>query len=239
MKTYVFVFLSLTTIIKLNAQNNKGAWINPFPKDGLNTVYTTTEKENPENNKHFVVKKNKIEVLYTWQGTKAPFGLITTKKAYSHYNLELEYKWGKRRFEPRAEAKKDAGIVFHVQGENVVWPICLECQIQETDTGDLWVIKGPIVTAISKDGTENKLDSNVEAYLQSIKYDNFEIDGWNKIRLEVKGSKSAKFYVNGKLVNHLKNFLNKDGEPLTQGFIGLQAEGAEITYRNVKIQELN
>lgn len=214
-------------------------WKNPFPKDGLGKTYTTSEKPNPEVNKLFKVNKNSIEVLYDWKGNKAPFGIITTNKAYSYYNLELEYKWGERKFAPRLEAKRDAGILFHIQGKKVVWPSSLECQTQENDTGDLWVIKEPKVTVIEKDSTETTLDSSGDkAFLQNIKYANFETDRWNKIRIEVRGSKSAKFFVNGHLVNEIKNFLSKDKTPLEKGVIALQAEGAEITYRNIRIQEI-
>ncbi|GAA4236702.1 hypothetical protein GCM10022291_21670 [Postechiella marina] len=214
-------------------------WINPFPKGGLGTVYTTSEKVNPQGNKLFKVKQNSIEVLYDWKGNKAPFGIITTKKAYSAFNLELEYKWGKRKFAPRLNAKRDAGILFHIQGKKVVWPSSLECQIQENDTGDLWVIKGPKVTVIEKDSTETILDSGGEqSFLQNVKYDNYETSSWNKIRLEVRGAESAKFFVNDKLVNEIKDFKDNAGKVLNKGLIALQAEGAELTYRNVKIQEV-
>lgn len=219
-------------------QSEKISWINPFPKNGLGSVYTTSEKENAEGNKLFEVKDNSIEVLQKWKGEKAPFGIITTNKEYSSFNLELEYKWGERKFEPRAEAKRDAGILFHVQGEKKAWPTSLECQIQENDTGDLWVIKGPKVTVVEKDGNEKILDSKEKSYQQNVKYSNYEIQGWNAVRIEVREGKSAKFYVNGHLVNELKNFFDTNGNPLTKGNICLQAEGAELTYRNIRIQEL-
>lgn len=219
-------------------QLEKVVWTNPFPVGELNKTYSTSEKENPEGNKLFEVKENSIEVLYNWIGQKAPFGIITTNKEYGYYNLELEYKWGERKFEPRLEAKRDAGICFHIQGEKIVWPVSLECQIQEGDTGDLWVIKGPKVTVIEGDGKEKVLDSKIKAYFQNVKYKNYEIEGWNMVKLEVRGSESAKFYVNGHLVNEIKNLFDVNGNPLTKGSISLQAEGAEITYRNVRIQEL-
>lgn len=231
---FLIVFLGVT-VSNTCAQQS----INPFPKGEINTKYTTSEKPNPENNKLFTVKNNKIEVLYSWKGDKAPFGIITTIKEYSHYNLELQYKWGKRKFKPRLNAKRDAGILFHVQGKKVVWPSSLECQIQEHDTGDLWVIKGPKVTVIEKDKNEKILDSSGEIdFLQNIKYDDFEKEGWNTIRLEVRGSASARFYVNGHLINEIKDFVDKNKKPLSKGAIALQAEGSEITYKNIQLEEL-
>jgi hypothetical protein len=172
-------------------------------------------------------------------GTEAPFATVTTTKSYSHYNLELEYKWGTRKFAPRLEAKRDAGLLFHASGSKMVWPISLECQIQENDTGDLWVLYGPKVTVIEKNGTEKHLDSSGKTeYLSNKKYADYEVEGWNVVRVEVRGNESAKFYVNGHLVNEIKDFKDANGNPLDKGWITLQAEGAELTYRNIRIQEL-
>lgn len=220
-------------------QTDKGKWENPFLKDQLNSAYTiSTEYETSEANNIFKVKENSIEALYTWEGEKAPFAIITTNKEYSYYNLELEYRWGERKFAPRLEEKRDAGILYHIQGEKIIWPRSLECQIQEGDTGDLWVIRGPKVTVLESDGNEKFLDSKTSEYLRNVRYKNFEIDGWNKVRLEIRGSESAKYYVNGHLVNEIKNLLDLNGNPLSKGTISLQAEGAELTYKNIRIQEI-
>jgi hypothetical protein len=238
---FILCICSLSAVAqsKNELKTENEIWENPFPKDKLNTFYkVTTEYETPEANTIFNVKENSIEALYNWQGEKAPFSTITTNKEYSYYNLELEYKWGERKFAPRLEEKRDAGILFHIQGEKIIWPRSLECQIQEGDTGDLWVIRGPKVTVIEGNGNEKVLDSKMEKYLQNPKYENFEVEGWNKVRLEIRGAESAKYYVNGHLVNELKNLLDMNGNALSSGNISLQAEGAELTYRNVRIEEI-
>lgn len=212
-------------------------WENPFKSE---TYYQITPSKTVRNQKIFEVKGKKIKALFDWEDKKAPFGMIVTKKEYGHYNLELKYKWGKRKFEPRAKEKRDAGILFHIQkNRNEIWPSSLECQIQEGDTGDLWVIKGPKVSVVLEDGTTKFIDSSrKQKYLRNIKFNNYENKGWNLVRLEVRGSESAKFYVNGHLVNEIKDFLTDDDSPLAKGSILLQAEGAEITYKNIRIQEL-
>ena len=35
------------------------------------------------------------------------------------------------------------------------------------------------------------------------------------------------------------NFLNKIGDPLTEGYISLQSEGHPVEFRNIKIKNLN
>ena len=60
--------------------------------------------------------------------------------------------------------------------------------------------------------------------------------------LVVRGDR-ASYYVNGHLVNEVTqlkqwNDAAKEWQPLTKGRILLQAEGAEIFYRNVTLQPL-
>ncbi|AUP78534.1 3-keto-disaccharide hydrolase [Flavivirga eckloniae] len=223
-----------------DTSKKKLEWINLFEegKEGIDYVTTSRDKD-PNAQQHFKVVDNRIEVLYDWVGEEAPFALISTKKTFSSFNMELEYKWGERKFAPRKEVKRDAGILFHVHNEVVVWPSSIECQIQEEDTGDLWVIKGPKVTVVEKNGNHKVIDTKVENYKSHRRYDLFEVEGWNHVRVEVRGSESARFYVNGHLVNEVLNMTDREGKKLKEGFISLQAEGAEIIYRNIRLQEVH
>ncbi len=219
---------------------NKLEWIHLFEEGQEGITYETTSRdEDPNAQQHFKVVDNKIEVLYDWVGEEAPFALITTKKKYGSFDLELEYKWGDRKFAPRKEVKRDAGILFHVHNEVIVWPSSVECQIQEGDTGDLWVIKGPKVTVVEKNGEKKVIDTKENNFQSNKRYDLHEIEGWNHVRVEVRGSNSARFYVNGHLVNEVFDMSDKEGNKLKEGFISLQAEGAEIIYKNVRLQEVH
>jgi hypothetical protein len=73
---------------------------------------------------------------------------LITLKSYSRYVLSLEYKWGERKFAPRNEFVRDAGIIFHMHGPDVIWPSGVECQIQEGDTGDLWTINTQAISTV-------------------------------------------------------------------------------------------
>ena len=64
-----------------------------------------------------------------------------------------------------------------------------------------------------------------------------ELPGWNTIRVELRDG-AGKYYLNGKLVNAFEMAFEKDGSPLTRGRIAIQAEGAELTYRNVRVRRL-
>lgn len=237
----------LFTIFQTTAQNEKNIgfdinkdekWLDVFQKTGLGKAYEI-DADHKDANTIFNVKNNRIEVLYNWPDGKAPFGMITTIKEYSHYNLEFKYKWGNRKFAPRDTKKRDAGLLFHCKGDKKIWPSSLECQVQEGDTGDLWVIKGPKVTVVNPDGKERVVDASGEKeYQRNVKFKNHEKIGWNHVRVEVRGDKSARFFVNGFLVNEIINFTSKDGSSLGEGYLCFQAEGAEITYKKIRLQNL-
>ncbi len=179
------------------------------------------------------------------------FAGIITKKSYSKYLLSLEYKWGENKFKPRHEFVRDAGVLFHVHGEDVIWPNSVECQIQEGDTGDIWAIN----TQVS-----SKVNATIRNYstigelvtrggIDAPKFHRFhrgydwEVPHgeWNKLEIEVNGE-NAKYTLNGKVVNEALNMKYYDKHtntalPLTKGKILLQAEGAELYYRNIFIKE--
>src|ERR1700710_1228123 len=47
-----------------------------------------------------------------------PAGYLVTKKEYSNYRLRLQYKWGVKRFVPRLNSPRDAGLMFHLVGKD-------------------------------------------------------------------------------------------------------------------------
>jgi hypothetical protein len=177
------------------------------------------------------------------------FGGLITDKEYSNYVLTLEYKWGVKKFKPRDESVRDAGVLFHVFGNENIWPAGVECQIQEGDTGDLWIVKAQASTTV--DPQNKNFDVNgllVTAGTLSSEYNRFarsyywEKEGWNKVVLVVKGD-NAKFYINDHFVNEAIAMKKWDAKlnawiPLTKGKILLQAEGSEIFYKNVLLQEI-
>jgi len=65
---------------------------------------------------------------------------------------------------------------------------------------------------------------------------------WNLAEVVVHGSEKAEFYLNGKLLNVIRNmkFEDADGEwkPLEKGHISIHAEWAELEYRAIRIKEI-
>jgi hypothetical protein len=56
---------------------------------------------------------------------------------------------------------------------------------------------------------------------------------WNTVELIVDGADGAVYMVNGVEVNRVLN-MKYDGQPLSDGYVCVQAEFAELFYRNIK-----
>jgi 3-keto-disaccharide hydrolase len=151
------------------------------------------------------------------------FGGITTDKEYENYRLTVEFKWGTKKWPPRENAVRDSGILVHCVGPAKVWTKSIECQIQEHDCGDFWMV----------DGTSITVDGKVERQRKIKKTDGEKPTGeWNTVEVVCEGDKITNI-VNGVTVNHGTN------ASVTKGKILLQSEGAEVFYRKVELRPLN
>ena len=84
------------------------------------------------------------------------------------------------------------------------------------------------------------LQGAVGTSLRIVRQALYEHDGWNTAEIEVHGDR-ATHLVNGELVNgcgQIQQSIDGKWKPLNHGRIALQLEGAEVLYRNIKIQEL-
>ncbi len=176
------------------------------------------------------------------------FGGISTLESFGNYHLQLETRWGTKRWEPRATAKRDSGLLIHCQGQHGAfgknWKKCLECQVQEGDLGDLFPLAGPradvrqvIVNNIGFYSPTGELMPAKQrvAHLQG---DFEKTNGeWNLIDVYTIGQKAV-FVVNGHVVNVIENTRTNKDIPLVSGQIQLQSEGAEVEYRRIRIQAI-
>lgn len=166
-------------------------------------------------------------------GSRQPAGYIVSDREYSNYHLRLEYKWGGKRFGDREKAKRDAGILYHVTGKDGVWPVSVECQIQETDVGDIWTVRTRVEGFVDPATTNRfaavtnatgKIVTNEVApvYLPAerggvallrgkagqiqrlIRSPMNEREGWNTVEVIVHGDQ-ATYIVNGKVNNEARN----------------------------------
>src|SRR5258705_13804108 len=176
--------------------------------------------KNNDSNLVFTVNDGLLKI------TGQDFGYIVTEKTFTDFHLVVEFKWGEKKYPPRENVVRDNGICYYVVPQDRVWPRSVECQIQEGDCGDFWLIDS--VTAIV-DGVQQGPTKNTRVIK---KKDNENPTGeWN--RLEVIASKGkCTHIVNGVVVNEGENV------SLRSGRILIQSEGAEIYYRKIDIKEL-
>ena len=163
----------------------------------------------------------------------------------------MEYKWGEKKFAPRENFVRDAGVLFHLFGDDNIWPSSVECQIQEGDTGDIWAINTQVTSKVNStilnysptgDLVTRGGQGKPKFHRFHRGYD-WEVPhgGWNKLEISVNGD-HAKYTLNGQVVNEAMDMKRWDDElqkmiPLTSGKILLQAEGAELYYKNIFIKE--
>ncbi|MEO6316039.1 MAG: DUF1080 domain-containing protein [Chitinophagaceae bacterium] len=157
------------------------------------------------------------------------FGYICTDKEYNNFHLVVECRWGTKKWPPRDAdtTKRDNGILYFVQlKKDTVWPKSIECQIQETDIGDFWMIDSATIVV---DGmrTVPKNFASSKKKLDAEK----PVGEWNRVEVIADHGKLTHI-VNGKVVNEATD------ASLTNGRIIIQSEGAEIYYRKIALSVL-
>jgi len=188
-------------------------WYSFLPSKGKNN--------DPE--KVFAVERGMLHI------SGKEFGYICTEKAYRNFHLLVEFKWGEKKYPPRDAdtTKRDNGILYFVpqEAKDKVWPKGVECQIQEGDVGDFWMVDSATIIV---DGVRTV----PKDYCRSAKKRDAELPHgeWNKVEVISKDGKLTHI-VNGVVVNE---GLSTD---LTEGKIIIQSEGAEIYYRRIEIGE--
>lgn len=154
------------------------------------------------------------------------FGYVVTERSFKNFKLTLDFKWGEKKFPPRANERRDAGILYFVQNEkgDKIWPQSIEFQIQEGDCGDIWLVDNVSITA-------NDTAFAPSAYKRIVKLKEAEKPKgqWNKAEVIVREG-TITHLLNGEIVNKASN------PSIFEGKIVLQSEGSEIFYRNVVVE---
>jgi len=155
-------------------------------------------------------------------------GYIMTEKSFGNYHFKLDFKWGQQRWPPRENRKRDSGICYNVPDdiEDTIWPQSIECQIQEGDVGDFWLLG---YSTIQVDGKQN----TPLQHSQVVKKKDAErpTGEWNTVEVISYNGKCVHI-VNGVVVNYGEN------SSLIGGRILLQSEYAELYYKNVVLRKL-
>ena len=243
------------------ADEPKDGWISLFNGRDLTGWYTFLQKHGKDRDPdHVIAIEDGAIHLYkdATERSEVVMGYIATEKEFGNYHLRFQYRWGTKKFQPRFALKRDAGLYYHLNGPDAVWPRGLQYQIQQTDVGDLLALFGfaldsSIDPKTSKDeqatflaaeqgGQSRVLGGKGIGYQKRLPGD-FEVEGWNTIEVVAKGDTTVHI-LNGHVVNQGRNIRFTDPEkpgttrPVTQGRIALEIEAAEIYFRKVELREL-
>jgi mono/diheme cytochrome c family protein len=145
-----------------------------------------------------------------------PYGYMYTEKKYKNFSLRFEY-----RYEPHPWMETDgdfygnSGYLLFIT-DHLVWPKSIEVQGRNA----------AVLAAMGLD-SELKVSVDDEARKRALR----PVGQWNSIEI-ISRDGQVRSYLNGTLVSTVTEHEFK--EP---GYIGFQAEGAEIHWRYIRIKE--
>ena len=181
------------------------------------------------------------------------FGHIFYRTKFSHYIVAAEYRFvGEQAKGGPGWALRNNGIMLHCQapetmGKDQDFPISVEAQL---------LGGGPT----GERTTANMCSPGTEVYRNGVKVPSHCInstsktyrDGeWVRVEIEVDGADKVVHRIDGKTVLeygkleigggsviHYDPALKKDGTPLSEGYLAIQAESAPAEFRKIEIMEL-
>jgi hypothetical protein len=210
---------------------------------------------NKDPRKVFTVVKDGNEKVIRVSGQL--WGGISTAREFENFHLQLKFKWGTLKWGQKKDKKRDSGLLYHCVGPHGMdasaWMRSQEFQIEEGNTGDYWGVAGGVqdvpVVKIGEDyvydpkGELTTFSEGGPAGRHCVKNPDGEKPSgkWNTLDLYCFGDTSVHI-VNGKVVMvlyHSSQMDNGEKKPLTKGKIQLQSEGAEVFYKDIRIQPVN
>mgnify|MGYP003608486347 FL=1 len=125
----------------------------------------------------------------------------------------MEWRWTK--------VAANSGVLIHIQPNDTVWPKCFQVQQKADAAGDIICMNGLWA---------NECTDKVKFTVPKMKPSNEKPLGeWNTMKIISKNG-TLEVYINGELQNKITGMTAK------KGFIGFQAEGKPMEFRNLKIQ---
>ncbi|WP_031426494.1 DUF1080 domain-containing protein [Flavimarina sp. Hel_I_48] len=160
-----------------------------------------------------------------------PRGHLITDAVYKNFQLEVEYRF--------PGAPGNCGVLVHASTPRALYdmfPKSIEVQMEHGNAGDFWCI----IEDIEVENMEAKRGPKAEWGITEGKGRRIEnlttnsekqLGEWNKMIIRCKAD-SIKVWVNGDLVNEGFNCSAQEGH------IALQAEGAEVIFKQVALTQL-
>jgi hypothetical protein len=263
-RIFTTLFLILITISAATAQRNpdKQEWKPLFNGKDLSgwDIKIAGHPLNDNYKNTFRYEDGMVRIAYDqYQRFDDKYGHMYKEPYSPHYILRFEYRFTGNQTPGGATWNvRNSGIMFHSQSAQSLtlkqeFPVSLEIQLLgglgtgERHTGNLCT-PGTIVHMNGKLNPNHCIDSNSKTY---------NGDGWVKAAFVVLGDSIIKhiiegdtvltyqkpqvgevYWAQGKADAYTKEWLSKNGMPLKEGYIALQAESHAIDFRNVEILNL-
>jgi hypothetical protein len=243
--------------VLFNGKDLRGwdSYLGPQPDSEGRTISDQPVGLNKDPRKVFSVVDDKGEAVIRISGEG--MGAISTKEEFENYHLQLEFKWGTLQWGKKKNKKKDSGLLYHSVGpygaDNKAWMRSQEFQVEEGNCGDYWGCAGGMaeIPAVKKSDSVYVYDPAGTLYTfrndnpvgrHCVKAGDAErpTGQWNTLDLYCHGDTSV-HVVNGRLMMVLyynRQLDNGKVLPLTRGKIQLQSEGAEVFYKQVRVQPI-
>jgi hypothetical protein len=213
LKTASFLFLSLTFFVC--STDTKAQIFNGTNLDNWN-IFVSSPDVQPED--LFWVEDGIINTI------GKPHGYIRSKESYKNFKLHVEWRW--------TEEPTNSGVLLHVSGDDMIWPLAIECQLMHERAGDLVLMgKGSGITV--KDSTY-LITSEEKRYKALPKFEEVSenpVGEWNSYDITSLDG-NLEVIVNGVIQNEGTNMT------LTEGNILLQSEGSPMQFRNIYLEAL-
>ena len=231
--------------IQLFNGKNLDGWVMKFTGYPLGENYRNT----------FRVEDGLLKVSYDqWPDFGNKFGHLFYRTKFSHYIVAVEYRFvGEQVKGAPAWAFRNNGVMLHCQapetmGKDQDFPISVEAQLLGGGpTGER-----PTANVCSP-GTEIFRNGEmVKSHCLNSTAQTYRGDQWVRVEVEVLGSERVRHVIDGKTVleygqlqiggGNVNNFdpaVKKDGAPLGEGYIALQAESHPTDFRKVELLNLS
>ena len=159
-----------------------------------------------------------------------PQGHLITDAVYENYILDLDYRF--------AGEPGNCGVLVHASTSRALYemfPKSIEVQLMHQNSGDFWCIqeniqvdnmeerRGPKENWGVIEGTERRIINLTDGTEKAL-------GDWNHLKIEFKQDQIT-VWLNGVLVN------SGFGATASKGQIALQAEGAEVEFKSIRITQ--
>jgi hypothetical protein len=202
----------------------------------------------------FRVEGGVLKVAYDkYERFENRFGHLFFQEKFSHYLLAVEYRFvGEQAPAGPGWALRNSGVMVHSQSARSMlkqqdFPISIEVQF----LGGLG--RGPRTTAnLCTPGTHVERNGSLwTEHCTNSSSKTYDGDQWVRVEVEVLGNERIKHILEGEtvlsyerpqigggVVNNYDPAVKKDGTPLSEGYIALQAESHPIEFRKVELLNL-